>query len=131
MHSDPIADMLARIMNSYRAGHKTLLLPHSRMKHHVAELLVKERYLVAAEVESEDTKKKQLKLTLRYDRKEPAISHLKRLSKPGLRRYVSADALRLPLNGYGSGIVSTSQGVMTYKDAKQKKIGGELICEMW
>lgn len=131
MHSDPISDMLTRIRNAYKAGHKTVAIPYSIMKHKIAELMKRERYLGNVEVEDVDHAKKVLKVTLRYDQKTPAMSHVKRLSKPGMRLYTATDQLRNPLNGYGIGLISTSKGIMTYGEAKTQGIGGELICEIW
>ena len=131
MITDPIGDMIARIKNAYLAGHKTILLPYSKMKLAVAEVMVKNYYLIAAESIGEESATKMLKLTLRYQAKEPAIQDIRRVSKPGHRVYKQSKNLKAPLSGLGTSIVSTSSGVMTLKEAKKQKLGGELICEIW
>jgi|SRR3989338_2499544 len=134
--TDPISDMLTRVRNAYLAKKPEVLLPHSRFKHSLADLLVTHGWLSAAAVAagSEDDKvKKQLRLTLKYSASgEPAVSELTRVSKPGQRIYAGTGKL----SKFGRGmqattIVSTSQGLMTGKQAKAKKVGGEILCQIW
>jgi small subunit ribosomal protein S8 len=105
-----------------------VLVPFSKIKEKIAETLVKERYIKNYEVIEPG---KTLKLKLKYEDNKPAISHLKRISKPGCRIYVSKNKIPEVLNGYGVAILSTSSGIMTSKEAKEKQVGGELLCELW
>ena len=131
MLTDPIADMLARINNGYAARHKVVEVPYSKIKQGIAELLIAEKYLVSTETIGDSVANKRLKLALRYQQKDPAIRKMRRISKPGRRVYHQAKQLTNPLSGLGTAIVSTSKGLMTAKQAKAKKLGGELICEVW
>jgi len=131
MLSDPIADMLSRIRNGYLAHHRTIDVPYSKMKASIANLMNQEGYLANIEVEGDTPQTKTIKVTLKYDRKQPVLTHLKRISKQGLRVYRDKKNLQVPLNGYGTGIISTSKGLMTIAKAKQSGIGGEIICEIW
>lgn len=131
MLTDPIGDMVTRIRNGYMAHHKSMEMPYSKLKHQIADLLVANKYIVSAELLGDKPAEKKLKLVLRYDRKEPAIFHIKRISKPGLRVYKQSRELRCPLSGMGITIVSTSKGLMTARDAKKQNLGGELFCEVW
>jgi small subunit ribosomal protein S8 len=131
MISDPIGDMLTRIRNAYMAGRKSTSVPYSRIKQQIAALLVDEKYLAEVETVGEKVQEKQIKLTLRYEQKEPTVTHIKRISKPGIRIYKSAKQLERPLSGLGTAVLSTSQGIMTLTKAKQVGIGGELLFEIW
>lgn len=126
--TDPIADMLTRIRNASLVKKTEVLVPFSKIKEKVAETLVKEKYLEEKEVIENG---KFLKLKLKYEKQKPVISHLKRISKPGCRVYVSKDEIPQILNGYGLAILSTSSGIMTNIEAKKRKVGGELLCEVW
>lgn len=128
MMTDPIADMLTRIRNAQKARHATVVLPYSKLKMKIAEILMKEEYIAAAE-KSEGTPM-TLTLTLKYFGKEPAIREVARESKPGHRLYCKADELPRVLNDYGIAIVSTSQGLMTNKEARKMGIGGEVLCSI-
>lgn len=130
MVNDPIGDLLIQIKNAYRAGKSVAVLPHSRLKEAVAQILAQEKYLAAVSVTGERPKK-TLELALRYDGATPAVTDLKRKSKPGLRLYVGATAIPTVVGGMGVAIVSTPQGIMTGKEARKKHIGGELLCEVW
>lgn len=126
--TDPIADMLTRIRNATLVKKTEVLVPYSKIKEKIAQTLVNEKYLgETAVVENE----KFLNLKLKYQNNKPVITHLKRISKPGCRIYVNKDKIPDVLNGYGMAILSTSAGIMTNKEAKKKKIGGELLCEIW
>lgn len=126
--TDPIADMLTRIRNATLVRKTEVLVPISKIKQKIAETLVKENYLAQIDVIEQG---KFLLLKLKYDNKKPVINHLKKISRPGCRIYVSKDKIPQILNGLGIAIISTSSGIMTNKEAKQKKIGGELLCEIW
>ena len=132
--TDPIADMLTRIRNALTARHSEVRIPYSRFKHAIAEVLLREGYIAGIEVEGKPPKR-ELRITLKYARKGkeliPVITHLRRLSKPGGRMYAPADGLPRPLSGLGIVVVSTSQGVLSDREARKKGVGGELICEVW
>ena len=128
--SDPIADMIARIKNAQMAKHRTVQIPHSNLKEKFAEILEQEGYVTDTTVSGE-IPQKVITLQLKYDRKESMISHFKRVSKPGLRRYINAKDLVIPLNGYGTGVITTSKGLMSIKEAKKQNLGGEIMCEIW
>ena len=127
--TDPISDMLARIRNAQNALLKTVPITHSRMKESIATILKREGYI--AEVVVEGSPRKTLKLTLKYVGKKGVIEGLRRISKPGLRRYVGADKIPPVLGSMGISIVSTSQGLMTGTQARRKNVGGELLCHIW
>jgi small subunit ribosomal protein S8 len=127
--SDPISDMLTRIRNASRALLPAVELPHSRMKESLAHILKKEGYVAEVSVDGKTIKK--LKIQLKYQGKKNVIEGLKRISKPGLRKYVGATEIPRVLAGLGISIVSTSEGVMTGTQAKKKNLGGELLCYIW
>ena len=127
--SDPIADLLTRIRNAGRALLPAVELPHSRMKESVAKILKTEGYVADVAVEGNAVKK--LKIRLKYQGKKNVIEGLKRVSRPGLRRYVGATEIPRVLNGMGISIISTPEGVMTGAQAKKKNLGGELLCYVW
>jgi small subunit ribosomal protein S8 len=129
--TDPLADMFARIRNAARARHDLVELPASRLKTAVAKILRDEGFIRAYRV-IEDEKQGVLKIYLRYrDNGEPTISGLRRVSRPGLRRYVGADELPKVLGGLGMAILTTSKGVMTSRRATEMRVGGELLAEVW
>ena len=130
--SDPIADMLTRIRNANAAKHDTVDVPASKMKTAIAEILLKEGYIAKYTV-MEDGTKKNLHITLKYgaDKNEKIITGLKRISKPGLRVYVNKDELPRVLGGLGVAILSTNQGVITDKEARKLKVGGEVLAFVW
>jgi len=127
--SDPISDMLTRIRNAGAAQLPTVELPHSRIKESVAKLLQQQGYI--AEVSVEGDAKKKLKLRLKYNGKKNVIEGLKRVSKPGLRRYVGATEIPRVRGGLGVAIVSTSEGLLTDQQARKKNLGGELLAYIW
>ncbi|WP_428264618.1 30S ribosomal protein S8 [Haliangium sp.] len=130
--TDPIADLLTRIRNGIQARHLQIKCPSSRLKTRIAEILREEGYVDAVSVADEDNKQGTISVTLRYyDRNTSAITGLRRASRPGQRRYVGAKELPKVRNGLGVAIVSTSQGVMTDRDARKRGIGGEVLCEVW
>ena len=127
---DPISDMLTRIRNASRALRPVVELPHSRTKESIARILKAEGYVAEVAVDGKAAKK-AIKIRLKYEGKKNVIEGLKRVSKPGLRRYVGATEIPRVLGGMGVSIVSTSEGLMTGTQAKQKNIGGELLCYVW
>ncbi len=129
--TDPIADMLTRIRNAYKAKHKTVNIPSSRMKKEIARTLLENKY-IRNYVEVEDNKQNVLRLYLKYDIKgEKSIIKLERISKPGLRIYFDKDKLKKIGREFGIYVLSTSQGVLTDRQARAKGIGGEVICRIW
>lgn len=128
--TDQISDFLARIRNAGTAGHKHLELPKTKLKQAIAEILKDQGFI--DEVESIDEGVQgTLKLTLKYYKRRPVILEMKKISKPGRRVYASADKLPRVKNGLGVAIVSTSQGVMTDKQARKLNVGGEVLCTIW
>lgn len=133
MMTDPIADMLARIRNAAMARHAVAHIPASKIKKSIAELLQREGFVSSVnEEEWGPEKKKTIAVTLKYgnDRRS-AFQGLRRVSKPGRRVYVGHSDIPRVLDGLGVSIISTSHGLMTDKEARTKKIGGELLCEVW
>ena len=129
--TDPIADMLTRIRNGSKAGKKWIDVPASKLKKELARILAEEHFIERYKF-IEDQLQGELRLYLKYDHDEmPIIKGIKRVSKPGLRRYSRADELPRVLNGLGIAIVTTSNGVMTDRDARKKGVGGEVICYVW
>ncbi len=128
--TDPIADMLTRIRNAYMAGKKSVKIPYSKLKANIAEILKKSNYIDNIKVSTEGNHK-NLNLSLKYINSKPAINHIERISKPGRRVYSKVNHLTRPLSGYGLAIISTSSGVMSVKNAREKNLGGELICKVW
>jgi small subunit ribosomal protein S8 len=129
--TDPIGDMLTRIRNASAARHEKVLVPKSRLKIRIAEVL-KEEGFIKDFVLHQDGIQGAISILLKYSAdREPAISDIKRVSKPGLRRYVPTDAIPRVLNGMGVAILSTSKGVMVDREARKQKVGGELICTIW
>ena len=129
--TDPIADFLTRIRNANMVKHESVEVPASKMKRDIAEILKNEGFIRDVEY-IDDDKQGIIRVFLKYGKNnERVISGLRRISKPGLRSYVKADAVPKVLNGLGIAILSTSEGVMTDKDARAKKIGGEEISYVW
>jgi small subunit ribosomal protein S8 len=129
MFNDPISDLLTRIRNAQSSHHETIDLPSSRMKYAIAKILEREGF-VANVSEHAEGAKKTLSLVLKYDGREPAIRSLKRISKPGKRVYRKTDELPRVLSDLGIAIISTSSGIMTNKEARRRKLGGEVLCEI-
>ncbi len=129
--SDPIADMLTRIRNAQRAGLEDVSMPSSRLKAEVARIFKSEGYILDFKVEGDV--KKSLVIELKYSDQdsEPAIRGLRRESKPGLRRFCGWKDIPRVLGGLGTSVLSTSQGVMSGREARRRKIGGELLCSIW
>ena len=130
--SDPIADMLTRIRNANTAKHDTVDVPASKMKLSIAEILLEEGYIKKYDI-IEDGNFKTIHITLKYgaDKNEKIISGIKRISKPGLRVYAGKEELPRVLGGLGIAIISTNQGVITDKKARQLQVGGEVLAFVW
>ena len=130
--TDPIADMLTRIRNANSAKHDTVSVPASNMKKAIAQILVDEGYIAKYEM-VENGNFKDIRIFLKYNnnKNERVISGIKRISKPGLRVYAGGDELPRVLGGLGTAIISTNQGVLTDKQAREKKIGGEVLAFIW
>jgi small subunit ribosomal protein S8 len=133
MMTDPIADMLTRIRNAVRIEHPQVNMPLSKVKRGLAEVLKREGYIWDWHEESDEgAASKQLSIQLKYGPNgERVIRHIRRVSKPGRRIYSRAEALRPVLNGLGISIISTSRGVISDREARQRKLGGEVLCEVW
>jgi len=129
--TDPIADLIIRIKNGYLVRKKLIEVPWSKMNQKIAEILVKEGYLKNAEVKAEKNKFKVLVLELKYEGKKPAITQVRRISKPGVRIYAGVNKIPKVKEGAGLTIVSTPKGLMTDKQARKNHQGGEIICQIW
>ena len=130
-HSDPIADMLTRIRNAQRAGHEAVNVPASKIKISIAHILKTEGLIEGFRC-VRDQKQGLIKLSLKYDENgQGAISEIKRFSSPARRYYVASDKIPFVKNGFGIGVLSTSKGVMTDRDARKLHVGGEYICSVF
>jgi small subunit ribosomal protein S8 len=128
--TDPIADFLTRIRNAVRAKKKFVDIPSSNMKEGMAKLLKENKFIRDYSV-TEDNKQNVLRVHLQYVNGESSISGIKKISKPGLRRYADKNDIPRVLNGLGMAIISTSQGLLSDKQARQQAVGGEVICHIW
>ena len=133
MMTDPIADMLARVRNAAMAQHAMTRMPASKLKHSIAQILKAEGYVADVRMEeSPITKRMEMVVALKYDRdRSCAFQGIRRVSRPGRRVYVGHDRIPRVLSGLGTSILSTSQGLMTDTEARRRKVGGELVCEVW
>lgn len=130
--TDPIADLLTRIRNASLARHDRTEIPASRLKANVAKILKDEGYIADVRENDENEGKKTLTIVLKYGRdRASAIDGVRRVSRPGRRVYVRHDRIPSPFSGLGISILSTSRGVMSDRDARRLKLGGELLCEVW
>ena len=130
MITDPIADMLTRIRNANQMKHATVSMPASKLKCEILRVLKAEGY-ISDYVLKEEENKKTIEVTLKYVNKQRVIQGIKRISKPGLRVYAKTNELPRVLNGLGVAIISTSSGIMTDRDARKQKLGGEVIAFVW
>lgn len=130
MMTDPIADYLTRVRNAVQARHKKVDIPASKLKREVTKILRQHQY-IADYTDLNDDKQGILRIFLKYNEDQPAISGLKRVSKPGIRVYAGVDELPRVLNGLGIAIISTSRGIMTDKRARKERVGGEVLCYVW
>ncbi len=128
--TDPISDYLTRVRNAASAGQQEVFVPFSKMKAEISRILQEEGYLWSYEMDT-TAAHPRLKLKLKYQGKSPVIRSLTRISKPGLRKYVSTDEIPRVLGGLGISILSTSRGIMTGARAKKAKVGGELLAQIW
>lgn len=130
--TDPIADYLTRLRNALMARHKIVEIPSSNIKKGITKILFEKGYILNYKFE-EDQVQGTIKIALKYNKetKEPVIKKLERISRPGLRKYVGSDKLPRVLNGLGVAVLSTSQGLMTDKEARDKEIGGEVLCYVY
>jgi len=128
--TDPITDMLNRIRNAQDVFHPIVRIPFSNFKYKIAQILEQQGFIIKAEKKARKTNK-NIEITLKYNDKEPAISHLKRISKPGQRIYLPFNKIRSVRGKYGIVIISTPKGLMTNEQARKEKLGGEVICEIW
>jgi len=128
MH-DPISDLLTRIRNAGQSHHAEVVIPHSKVKESIARLLQQEGYL--GEVSVEGTNIKSLKVALKYQGRKSVITGLRRISTPGLRRYVGSGDIPRVLGGMGVAVISTPKGVLSGTEARKQNVGGELICYVW
>lgn len=128
---DSIADYLTRVRNALQAKHAEVKVPSSRLKLEITQILLNEGYIEGSEF-LKDNKQGEIKIRLKYDSKgNPAITGLKRISRPGLRKYVDKDFIPKVLGGLGIAILSTSKGLLTDKDARRIGVGGEVLCYIW
>ena len=131
MHSDPIADLLTRIRNGANVGHQSIEAPFSKLKLEVVRILQEEGFVKGYEIATESAFP-SIRVHLKYNAKrKPIFQHLQRVSKPGLRIYSPSGRLKPIRSGLGTKVISTSQGVMTDREARKRHIGGEVLCEIW
>ena len=132
MYTDPIADYLTRIRNAASAGHRVVEIPASNLKKEMTKILFDQGYILSYKF-IENKVQDSIKIALKYDKqtKQPVMRKIERVSKPGLRKYVSSSDMPRVLNGLGIAIVSTSKGVMTNKKARQENVGGEVLCYVY
>jgi small subunit ribosomal protein S8 len=128
--TDPIADLLTRIRNANKMHHEKVSIPSSSLKLNILKVL-KEEGFIADYVVIEDNKQNVIEVTLKYNNNEAVIKGLRRISKPGLRKYTDVDNLPKVLHGLGIAIISTSKGVMTDSEARKQKVGGEVLAYVW
>ena len=134
MLSDPIADMLTRIRNASAVFKKEVFIPFSKQKEEIAKILSKEGYLSNVKCQMSNVKTKKMKFLvagLKYERGKPVIDGIERVSRPGLKVYLPYKRIPRVLSGFGITVISTSKGLMTGKQARKKRLGGELICKIW
>jgi small subunit ribosomal protein S8 len=129
--TDPIADMLTRLRNAARARKTEFTVPYSKLKSEIARILEKEGYIAGFELETPGKGRPNLKIRNKFVNKASAIAGLQRVSKPGLRRYVTADEVPRVLGGMGIAVLSTSRGVLTGHEARRQNVGGELLAYIW
>jgi len=131
--TDPIADFLTRIRNAVKANHKVVEAPGSKIKREITKILYEQGYIMAYKFDVDEKGHPSIKIALKFDAatKVSAIKNLKRVSRPGLRRYSSVDEMPRVQNGMGIAILSTSKGIMTDAAARRENVGGEVLCYIW
>lgn len=128
--TDPVADYLTRLRNAIQAGHKRLDIPASKLRRNLTRLLL-EHGFIAGYTEIKDTRQGTIRIQIKYTDGKPSISGLRRVSRPGLRKYVGVDEAPRVLGGLGVAVLSTSKGLLTDRQARQANVGGEVLCEIW
>ena len=128
--TDPVADYLTRLRNAIQAGHKRVDVPVSNLKRELTKLLLAQKF-ISGYTEIKETTQAVLRIQLKYHEGIPVIEGLKRISSPGLRKYVDAESIPRVRGGLGVAVLSTSRGLMTDKQARLAKVGGEILCEIW
>ncbi len=128
--TDPVADYLTRLRNAIKAKHKRVDVPVSNLKRELTKLLLTNKF-IAGYTESKTSAQGVLRIQLKYNEGKPVIGGLKRISSPGLRRYTDAEGIPRVLGGLGIAVLSTSKGLMTDREARAAKVGGEVLCEIW
>ena len=128
--TDPIADMIIRIKNAVLASHREVIVPHSKIKQGIADILLKNGYIEGYKV-TDKKPQPDIIINLKYKGRTSVITDVKRLSKPGRRLYAPAKKIPQTLGGYGLTIVTTSKGLMTQEEARKQNVGGELLCQIW
>jgi small subunit ribosomal protein S8 len=128
--TDPIADYLTRLRNAARANRQDVTVPYSRMKEEITRILKQEGFIDGCEVEK-TARPPRIKVSLKFINRTPALTGLKRVSRPGLRKYVGSEDVPRVLGGMGISILSTSRGIMTGREAKREHVGGELLAVVW
>ena len=131
MFTDPISDYLTRLRNALKAGHKVVDIPSSNIKRAITQILFDKGYILSYKFEDNVNYQGNIKIALKYNAKNPAITKLIRVSKPGLRKYTDIASMPRVINGLGIAVLSTSKGVMTDKEARDLKIGGEVLCYVY
>jgi small subunit ribosomal protein S8 len=130
--TDPVGDMLTRIRNASRAGHEKVMIPGSKLKERIASVLKDEGFISDIVIHREEKKSGEITVMLKYGpNRQPAISEIRRVSRPGLRRYVPSAEIPRVLNGMGIAIVSTSKGILVDRECRKQNVGGELICTVY
>ena len=131
--TDPIADYLTRLRNAQKAGHRTVVIPSSKMKKGITEILYDQGYILKYKFDDDEGIGGVIRIAIKYDpvTKEPVIKKLGRISTPGLRKYSPASEIPRIINGLGVAIVSTSKGLLTDKQARNANVGGELVCYIY
>lgn len=128
--TDPIADLLTQIRNAQILSHPEVRVPFSTLKYGIVKILEREKFVGKVDKVGKQTRK-VIKINLKYEKEKPAILSLKRISKPGRRVYLPVKEIRQIRGGYGITIISTPKGLMTGKEARKQKVGGEILCEIW
>ncbi|MEO8666809.1 MAG: 30S ribosomal protein S8 [Ignavibacteria bacterium] len=129
--TDPVSDYLTRLRNALKAGKKTVDIPSSNLKEALSTILKSTSFIEDFKVVETEKKFKMLSIKLKYNDGDSVILGLKRISRPGIRRYVKHEDIPRVKNGYGIAIVSTSKGLMTDRQARDSKVGGEVVCQVW
>ena len=129
--TDPIGDMLARIRNAQQRSHRSVLIPNSKFKRYILDAMIREGFLINYEVtKNNNTSYEFLKVNLKYVHGNPVIREINRISKPGRRIYTRSDSLPRVQNGLGVALISTSKGILSDNEAREQKLGGEIICNI-